>query len=141
MLQIKLLSPNAKVPVKSHPGEDAGFDVFALEDAYLSPKDFKVFNLGFALSFEPGYVCLVQGRSGLATRSGVFTIGNVIDSGYRGECHATLVNSGIDAVKIKAGDKIAQLLFLKLSPDQILDQVEILESSNRANNGLGSTGG
>ena len=37
MLRVKLLDPGARLPVVAHPGEDLGYDVFALEGAVLVP--------------------------------------------------------------------------------------------------------
>ncbi len=38
MLRIKLLDPAARVPVVAHPGEDLGYDLFALEGVVLAPR-------------------------------------------------------------------------------------------------------
>ena len=35
MLRVKLAEPGAKLPVVAHPGEDLGYDVFALEAVLL----------------------------------------------------------------------------------------------------------
>ena len=38
MLRVKLLEQEARLPVVAHPGEDLGYDVFALESVYLEPN-------------------------------------------------------------------------------------------------------
>ena len=39
MLRVKLLEAGARTPVVAHPGEDLGYDVFALEGAGLGPRE------------------------------------------------------------------------------------------------------
>jgi dUTP pyrophosphatase len=38
MLRVKLLEQGARLPVVAHPGEDLGYDLFALEDTVLRPR-------------------------------------------------------------------------------------------------------
>jgi len=38
MLRVKLLEEGARLPVVAHPGEDLGYDLFALEAATLAPR-------------------------------------------------------------------------------------------------------
>jgi dUTP pyrophosphatase len=70
----------------------------------------------------------------------------VIDSDYRGEIMVALYNdSGLDQ-ELKAGDRIAQLIFHEqctLIPDQegnIWQIVENLSDTERSDGGFGSTG-
>ena len=37
MLRVKKLEDGARLPVVAHPGEDLGYDVFALEGAVIAP--------------------------------------------------------------------------------------------------------
>src|ERR1700735_5718478 len=38
MLRVKLLETSARAPVVAHPGEDLGYDLFALEGITLAPR-------------------------------------------------------------------------------------------------------
>jgi len=38
MLRVKLLETGARAPVVAHPGEDLGYDLFALEGVALGPR-------------------------------------------------------------------------------------------------------
>ena len=38
MLKVKLLSPHAKAPTVAHPGEDLGYDVYALDLVMIPPR-------------------------------------------------------------------------------------------------------
>ncbi len=52
---------------------------------------------------------LVRDRSSMAAR-GIATTGGVIDSGYRGEILVLMTNLGEEAIELKAGEKIAQMI-------------------------------
>lgn len=38
MLRVKLLEPEARLPVVAHPGEDLGYDIFLLEGVSLAAR-------------------------------------------------------------------------------------------------------
>jgi len=141
MEQLKVKILNKEYGKINHPAKqgDAGYDVFATENVILKPHERYNMPLGIALEFSSNYVCIVNQKSGLANKYGIDTIGNVIDSGYRGEIHAQIVNTSDFPVKIEAGQKIAQLLFLFWKELNIL-YVDELTETDRGNNGFGSTG-
>ena len=139
MLKVKRLKSNIKLPIKMKEG-DAGFDVFSTESVTIGPGERHKFSLGFALEIPIGNVVLVQERSGMANNNGILTIGNVIDSGYRGECHAILFNSSQLSIYIKKDQRIAQLLLLPCYVEKEIIEVDKLTSTERENNGFGSTG-
>lgn len=138
-LKVKILNKDfGKINNPAKPG-DAGYDVFATENIILKPHERYNMPLGIALEFPGDYVCIVNQKSGLANKFGLDTIGNVIDSGYRGEIHAQIVNTSNFNVKIEAGQKIAQLLFLFWKELNIL-YVDKLGETDRGEGGFGSTG-
>ena len=139
MLKIKRLKDNIKFPIKMKEG-DAGFDVFSTENITICPGERHKFPLGFALEFPFGNVVLIQEKSGMAINDGILTIGNIIDSGYRGECHVILFNSSQSSVYIKEGQKIAQLLLMPCYTGNKIIEVNELSKTERENNGFGSTG-
>ena len=138
-LKVKKLRPEGKIsaPVKFG---DAGFDVYAMENYALWPRRLYKMPLGIAIEFPLDYVCQVNQKSGLASETGIDTIGNIIDAGYRGEIHAIIVNMSDLKVDIKQGQKIAQLLFLRCGITKNIEYVDILSDSKRGNTGFGSTG-
>lgn len=137
-LKVKLLSKDAKIDMPAYQG-DAGYDVYSMIDIDLKPHERFDIPLGIAIEFSKDYVCLTQGKSGVAKKFGLDTIGNVIDSGYRGEIHAQMVNVSNHTVKVTKGMKIAQLIFLAISHPRILI-VEELDDSDRGKKCFGSTG-
>ncbi len=70
---------------------------------------------------------------------GIATTGGVIDSGYRGEILVLMTNLGEAAVELKAGEKIAQMVPVPVLTG-LVQVVESLEVSDRAEKGFGSSG-
>ncbi|HEV2445134.1 MAG TPA: hypothetical protein VGS58_04405, partial [Candidatus Sulfopaludibacter sp.] len=138
MLRVKLLQAGARAPVVAHPGEDLGYDVFALEGALLGPRATMRVRTGIAVEArhpETGAALglLVRDRSSMAAR-GVATTAGVIDAGYRGEILILMTNLGETAVELKAGEKIAQMIPVPVLTGAVLE-VESLEDSARAEKG------
>jgi len=143
MLLVKLLDPGARVPEVAHPGEDLGYDVFALEPAELWARQSVRVRTGIAVEARhpetgAGLGLLVRDRSSMAAR-GVAVTGGVIDAGYRGEIQILLTNLTDSAVAIAAGDKIAQMIPVPVLTG-LVQQVDSLADSTRAENGFGSSG-
>jgi dUTP pyrophosphatase len=143
MLRVKLLEAGARAPVVAHPGEDLGYDLFALESVSLAPHATIKVRTGISVearhpSTGAPLGLLVRDRSSMATR-GVATTAGVIDSGYRGEILILMTNLSDAAVELKAGEKIAQMIPVPVltGPVQV---VETLEVSARAEKGFGSSG-
>ena len=86
-----------------------------------------------------GYYAEIRPRSGLAVKHGIDTLAGVIDSDYRGEVKVVLVNHSDSTFIIKAGDRIAQLVFRKHETPNIMI-VDELGDSVRGAGGFGSTG-
>jgi dUTP pyrophosphatase len=143
MLRVKLLELGARAPVVAHPGEDLGYDLFALEGVELAPRSTVKVRTGIAVearhpgSGEP-LGLLVRDRSSMAARC-VVTTGGVIDAGYRGEILVLMTNLGGSVVALKAGEKIAQMIPVPVLTGEV-EIVESLEASARAGKGFGSSG-
>ncbi len=143
MLRVKLLEENARLPVVAHPGEDLGYDLFALEATTLIPRGTVKVRTGIAVqACDPASGAplglLVRDRSSMAAR-GIATTGGVIDAGYRGEILVLMTNLGEVAVELKAGEKIAQMIPVPVLTGNV-EIVESLEDSARSEKGFGSSG-
>ena len=143
MLRVKLLDPAAKAPVVAHPGEDLGYDLFALEAAFLSPRATVRVRTGIAVeSRHPAtgvpLGLLVRDRSSMAAK-GIATTAGVIDAGYRGEILILMTNLGDAPVEIRSGEKIAQMIPVPVLTGSV-ETVDSLEDSARADKGFGSSG-
>ena len=130
---------NGKV-TKGH-DDDAAWDLHATESVVVSDGFRKVVKTGVTLELEPDEVALVCSRSGLAAKHGVFVLNapGVIDAGYKGEVQVILQNLGGHSFWVEEGDRIAQLLILKLPEVAHLTEV-INIGTARGTTGLGSTG-
>ena len=117
----------------------AGADLRASVDVTLEPGARAAVPTGIEVEIPPGHVGLVWPRSGLAVRHGIDTLAGVIDSDYRGEVAVVLVNHGAEAVRIAAGDRVAQLLLQKVERARF-ERSAGLDATGRAAGGFGSTG-
>ncbi len=143
MLRVKRLEASARLPVVAHPGEDLGYDVFALETTILAPRATVKVRTGIAVEARDPATgaplgLLVRDRSSMAAR-GIATTGGVIDAGYRGEVLILMTNLGDTPVELKAGEKIAQMVPVHVLTGPVED-AETLEDSARAEKGFGSSG-
>ena len=119
---------------------DLAADVSA--DVVLEPGERCLVPTGLALAIPVGYEGQVRPRSGLAHRDGLTLLNapGTIDADYRGEVSVLLVNLGRAPVRIRRGDRIAQLL---VSPVARVawDEVTELPDTDRGEGGFGSTDG
>jgi dUTP pyrophosphatase len=143
MLRVKRLEEGARLPVVAHPGEDLGYDLFALDGAVLAPRATVRVRTGIAVEARDPKTgaplgLLVRDRSSMAAR-GIATTGGVIDAGYRGEILVLMTNLGDAAVELNAGEKIAQMIPVPVLTGDV-EEVKDLEESARAGKGFGSSG-
>lgn len=139
-LKVARVREDAKLPTKAH-GDDAAWDLYACQAShrmYYSYEGTVTIPTGISVEIPVGYVGLVLGRSGLASRGTLFNVG-VIDPGYRGEIKVVLYAAPY--TDISPGDRIAQLLIIR-NEDIVLEEVEPnqLSETKRGTNGFGSTG-
>ena len=143
MLRVKLLDPAARAPQVAHPGEDLGYDLFALEAATLPPCATVRVRTGIAVEARHPATgiplgLLVRDRSSMAAK-GIATTAGVIDAGYRGEILILMTNLSQDLLELRAGDKIAQMIPMPILTGPV-QTVESLEESARLEKGFGSSG-
>ena len=139
---VQRLDPDLPLPVYAHPG-DAGADLVTTVDVELAPGERAVVPTGIAIALPEGYAAFVHPRSGLAARYGVSLVNapGTVDSGYRGEIKATLINlDPKEPVTFARGDRIAQLVVQRVERATFIEVSE-LPDSVRAAGGFGSTGG
>jgi dUTP pyrophosphatase len=121
----------------------AGLDLLAANDSdlELAPGARIAVPCGFAIALPDGFEAQVRPRSGLALHQGVTVLNapGTIDSDYRGEVKAILVNLGTEPFRIARGTKIAQLVIARCERAELSEMSE-LPASNRGAGGFGSTG-
>lgn len=136
-LPVKKLSPDAVLPTRAH-ADDAGLDLYSLEDATLADGEGKIVKTGVAVALPSGHVGLISDRSSMAKR-GLKTAGGVIDAGYRGELGVVLLNLSGKPQSVAKGERIAQLLIFEVATPAVLE-VRELDATERGDKGFGSTG-
>lgn len=134
-------NPDLPLPARATP-EAAGFDVRSAEpDFELARGQIRGVRTGLVLELPSGLECQVRPRSGLAARHGI-TLPNspgTIDPDYRGELTVLLQNTGPEAVPIRRGDRIAQLVFARFEVPRIRE-ADSASPTQRGAGGFGSTG-
>ena len=125
------------LPKRAHPW-DAGLDLCSAEDVEIRPGELRGVRTGISVALPKGTVGLIKDRSGLAKR-GLHVLAGVIDPNYRGEIIVLVKNLGNDVIKIKKGDRFAQLLVIPIIYAEPVE-VEELPESERGERGFGSTG-
>ena len=137
-----VLDDIARPPSYAHPG-DAGADLVSTRDVVLSPRGGRALvPTGLGVAIPEGYAGLVLARSGLAINHGIACLNapGLIDSGYRGEIQAVLVNLDPDAAyEIHRGDRIGQLVIVQVEAARFLFSTK-LPTSERGEGGFGHTG-
>jgi dUTP pyrophosphatase len=140
-LRLKRLREEARIPTRAHDG-DAGLDLYAAEAAHLGPGERWSVGTGVAIEIPEGNAGLVLPRSGLAREHGIALVNSpgLIDSGYRGEIRVLLLNTDpAEVFRIRAGDRIAQLLVTPIAVAEPVES-EALAESSRGGGGFGSSG-
>lgn len=143
-VKIMKLRESAIVPRRATTGS-AGYDLFACIDSDIVANRGEVFKIPCGISIElPSneYGAFIFARSGLSMKQGIALVNGVgvIDSDYRGEICVSLCKIfGDDSYRIKNGDRIAQMVFMKVG-EANFDLVDDLEGSDRGSGGFGSTG-
>jgi dUTP pyrophosphatase len=121
----------------------AGLDLLAAVEgeSVLAPGQHQAVPTGIALALPEGFEAQLRPRSGLALKHGVTVLNapGTIDSDYRGEVTAILVNHGTAPFTIQRGMKVAQLVVAAYARIE-WNELPELESTGRGIGGFGSTG-
>ena len=118
----------------------SGMDLIANENVVIEPHAWALVGTGLYLEIPEGYEGQIRPRSSLALKYGLTVLNTpgTIDSDYRGEIKVILINHGNEAMLVRKGDRIAQLVFAKV---ERVEFVPRLGSSFtvRGDGGFGST--
>jgi dUTP pyrophosphatase len=121
----------------------AGLDLLAANDSDIEimPGARAAIPCGIAIALPEGFEAQVRPRSGLALHHGITLLNapGTIDSDYRGEVKAVLVNLGEASFQVRRGMKIAQLVVARHERADLVETAELPESA-RSSGGFGSTG-
>ena len=159
----KRLSDDAILPTKAHP-TDSGYDLYAAEDVIIEPGDTAIVKTGIAVELPPGYEAQIRPRSGVTSKTKLRVQLGTIDQDYRGEigvivdnihplkqavkhiqftdgdiATTEVLNGGV-SIKIRKGERIAQLVVQALPEVSAVEIDDFTEDSERGEGGFGSSG-
>lgn len=142
-IKIKVINVSqSELPEYKTP-QSAGMDLRAniSESVELRPMERKLIPTGIKIQLPEGYEAQVRPRSGLALKHGITVLNapGTIDSDYRNEIGALLINLSNDTFFIEPNDRIAQLVIAKHETAEWVE-VDVLDDSERGEQGFGHTG-
>ena len=96
---------------------------------------------GIAIALPKGFEAQIRPRSGLAAKNGITILNSpgTIDSDYRGEISAMLINHSKVNFEIERGMRIAQMVIAPVVQFNLI-KTETLDETKRGAGGFGSTG-
>ncbi len=139
IIRYQLLSKDAYPPTRGTSGS-SGLDVYTPKDISINPREDILIPLDIRFEIPFGWDCVVHNKSGVSTKKKLIVGAHLIDSDYRGNCHAHLFNISNGMVFFKRGDKIAQLVIREVWMGELEEVKEIIIDTIRGDGGFGSTG-
>lgn len=136
---------DGRLPTRAHAG-DAGYDLYAAEDAVIPWNQFKDIHCGVRVALPEGVWGRIVGRSSTTRSRGLLVTEGIIDTGYRGELYIGVRNLADRQVTVHAGERIAQLILCpNLAPDYrarwaSADEFDAIPHDGRGSAGFGSSG-
>ena len=142
-MKIKIIN-KSKHPLPQYQTQgSSGMDLRANLDEKIILKSLErtLVPTGIYIELPQGYEVQIRARSGLALKKGLSLPNGIgtIDSDYRGELKIIFVNLGKEDIEINDGDRIAQMVIMKIERPEI-EEVEILGDTERSKGGFGHTG-
>ena len=131
-MEIVSMNNNAIIPTRASK-RSAGLDLYSSVDVCVETGSIKKVNTGICVSLPENSYGSIRDKSSLAAK-GLLTLGGVIDNDYTGEI-IIIMTSLIEPIKIKQGQKIAQLIVSNIMHPEI-KLVKFLKSTERNDNGF-----
>lgn len=139
-----MLDSTALMPKREH-ATDEGLDLLSPIDTVVPAKGSISIDTGVHIELPPKTAGFLKSKIELNAKYGITSYGitsegvMVIDVGYKGSIVCILYNHSNMDYKIKRGDKIIQLVVMKIDIPE-LNVVDEFKATERGNNGFGSTG-
>lgn len=139
IVKIHRVDSEARMPLRATK-TSAGFDIYSVEDVTLMSMIPTLIRTGLVFELSDNYEAQIRSRSGLALKGIVVANSpGTIDSDYRGHVRVLLINFNKEDYEVKRGDRIAQVVFQKLSDVELVEVSEV-DETKRGSGGFGSTG-
>ena len=144
--QLKILENGYGLPIPKYESEGAaGLDLLAAisesKNIIILPGKAEMVPTGIAIALPKGFEAQIRPRSGLAAKNGITILNSpgTIDSDYRGEISAMLINHSKVNFEIERGMRIAQMVIAPVVQFNLI-KAETLDETKRGAGGFGSTG-
>jgi dUTP pyrophosphatase len=145
-LQLKILENGYGLPIPKYESEGAaGLDLLAAisesKNIIILPGKAEMIPTGIAIALPKGFEAQIRPRSGLAAKNGITILNSpgTIDSDYRGEISAMLINHSKVNFEIERGMRIAQMVIAPVVQFNLI-KTDTLDETKRGAGGFGSTG-
>lgn len=138
---------DVKTPTRGTVGS-AGLDFYIPNDysrTLLKPNQSVLIPSGIKANVPDGFALIAFNKSGIAVHKSLLVGACVIDEDYMGEIHIDLKNVSDKHVELNPGDKVIQLLCIRVEyvdVEEVSDIIELFngELTERGTGGFGSTG-
>ena len=110
-MEVVLMNDDAIIPTRASK-RSAGLDLYSSIDVNIDTNSIKKINTGIRVSLPKNSYGSIRDKSSLAAKR-LLTLGGVIDNDYTGEI-IVIMTSLIEPIKIKKGQKVAQLIVFKI---------------------------
>jgi dUTP pyrophosphatase len=145
-LRVKILKNGFGLPLPKYESDGAaGIDLLAAIDekkrVKILPGRAEMIPTGIAIALPIDFEAQIRPRSGLAAKHGITILNSpgTIDSDYRGEISAMLINHSKINFEIERGMRIAQMVITPVVQFNLIE-TEDLDKTERGGGGFGSTG-
>ncbi|MFY0647126.1 dUTP diphosphatase [Sulfitobacter geojensis] len=108
---------------------------------FIEPMARALVSTGLHMEIPQGFEVQIRPRSGLALKHGIMLPNSpgTIDSDYRGVVGVIVLNAGAVPFEITHGMRIAQMV-VAAAPQVSFEIAQMLDTTDRASSGFGSTG-
>ena len=132
-MEVVLINDNTIISTRASK-RSAGLDLYSSVDVCIEIGSIKKINTGICVSLPENSYGSIRDKSSLAAKE-LLTLGGVIDNDYTGEI-IIIMTSLIEPIKIKQGQKIAQLIVSNIMHPE-MKLVKFLKSTERNDKGFG----
>lgn len=141
MIDVKIINKSGYPLPEYKSLKASGCDLHAVMEypKMLRPLDRATIETGIAVQPEEGYEAQIRPRSGLASKNGIVAVLGTGDNDYTGTYKVTLINLSNEPYTVQPGERIGQMVFVKVEQANWIE-VNELEETERGSNGFGSTG-
>lgn len=138
-VKIKRFDKSLPLPEYKTPGA-VGFDLYVKNDETIKSHEVKLLKANIGIKAPKNYFLQITGRSSTPAKFGLLVFTGIIDHDFCGdedELKISVFNFTKSDVKILAGTRIAQGIFVKISK---VEFKEVTKMSSKSRGGFGTTG-